>query len=836
MRAPLLLVFPSLVACKDDPFQAEPLAASTLEAGAAEVPMDLPVGTPFGGYTGRLLAGGVDSRESDYAVRFSSSAGIQTRPMVKAFWFRNDQEDLVILKGDMIYSYDGLVDELEARISEATGVDMKGRVVFSTSHSHNTWGNYTAQLTYYLGGDKYNHEALVRLAWSGTEAAAAAFDALQPARVGVAHVPDWDPEDRVYRDRRGDNNEIQPFADIPAGSFKDPEVWMMRVDALDQTPIGVLFGFGMHGTLGDYDNQMTMTDAPGGVELGLQDRFDRPVVVAHFQGGLGDASPAGDDDLYAKAESIGDRSADTLYAAWESIATGADAMELESVSRSFDQMRDTIHVTRDGTVDWTYRPYEEGYDPDLQIWGDNGEVLSPLDEFTAEYGAAFCGESAPTLGQGMGVDVDGYRGCSLVSDFVPYLASLFGVSEEEAAMPLQETIQTSVTAVRMGPMPTLLADGSSVQTDLFMGFFPGEATSFYNEMFRRRALEQLGFDSAVAVAVSQDHEGYLLLTEDWLQGGYEPDINVWGPLQADWIQDNAIEMGRTLTNGELEARDPFGLWESLPWGPYEMPVHTPDDTPQAGTLLTEVPGYLFSPLLSREERDAGAVPDLTWQPQVRRVNDLVQVAWQGGDPAVDTPRVVLERNDGGTWVEVTTHSGRPVTESLPDILLAWTPDPLEAAEGEAQSHLWWAAWQVVGHGTEERSAMPEGEYRLHVTGRRWVSGDTWPFETAGYEVVTDSFTVVPGELDVQVSGADLSVSLSSPAQGFRHIAEGGSWRGSNPLWAGSATVNFTLESGESAAVDLVGVTSGNRTVFSGVVPEGTVGVEVVDAWGNHGTL
>jgi len=835
MRASLLVLL-SLAACKDPPV-AEPVlpVAGALQVGAAEMPIDMPVGTPFGGYTGRLLAGGVDARESDYAVRFSASAGIQTRAMVKAFWFDNGQENLVLLKGDLIYAYDGLLDDLEDRISEGTGLDMHGRVVFSGSHSHNSWGNYSGQLTYFLGGDKYNHENLVRLASSATNAAVSAWEGREAAKVGVAHAAGWDPDSQIVHDRRGDNDDIRVFDDIPAGSWKDPEVWMMRVDALDDTPIAVLFGFGMHGTLGDYDNQLVMTDAPGATEIGLQDTFDSPVVVALFQGGLGDASPSGTDDLYAKAESIGDRSRGPLHDVWASITPAAGDVELESVTRSFGQMRDDIHVTRGGTVDWSYLPYEAGYEPDLEVWGSDGSVLSPLDEFTAEYGAAFCGESAPTLGGGMGVDTPPYAGCSLVSDFVPYLVALFQIDEDDAAMPLQETQETTVTTARLGPVPTILADGSEASTDLFMGFFPGETTSYYNEMFRRRAKDELGFDSAVAVAVSQDHEGYLLLTEDWLQGGYEPDINVWGPLQGDWIQDQAIAMGQTLTNDELEARDPAGLWTRPPWGPYEMPVHTPDPTPDAGTLLTTPPAYLYSPLLTRDEMEAGVTPDLAWPSEVPRVQGIVQFAWHGGDPAVDSPRVVLEQNQGGTWTEVTTKSGRPITETLPDILLAWTPDPLEPADGEEQTHTWWAAWQAVGHGDAERAGLPEGEYRFHVTGRKWTAGDVWPFETADYDFTTDAFTVVPGDLDVQVSGADLSVSLPATDRCFRHIAEGGSWKGDNPIEAGAATVTFTLFDGTTTTEDLTGVTSGGRTVFSGVVPDDLQRVDVVDASGNTGS-
>lgn len=832
--APLALA--ALSACNGstppDPVLVTPGA---LLAGVAESSLDLPVGTPLGGFTGRLLAGAVDGRESDYALRFSPSAGIQTRPPVKAFWFDNGQENLVVLKTDLIYSSDDLVTEVERRLSTATGLDLAGRVVVAVSHTHNSYGNFSSQPMFFLGGDKYNYENFTRLAQTLEDAALLAWEARQEALVGVAQWRDWDPDDQVYRDRRGDNDDIQLFDDIPAGSFKDPLLWMLRVDTLQHEPLGVLYGFGMHGTVLDYDNQMVSVDAPGHTEVAFQDTFDRPVVVAHLQGGGGDASPAGEDDFYARLESIGDRAAPSLQALWSSIVPAAATATLETRTHAVPETRDDIHVTRNGTVDWSYLPYEEGYEPDLQVWDDQGGVLSPVDEFTAPYGAAFCGEAAAYLGDGMGVDIPPYTGCTPVDDFTPYLATLFQMPEEELALPLKECKRATVTTTRLGPLATTLADGTTGPMDLFVGFFPGETTAMYVEMFRRRAGAELGFTSAVAVGYAQDHEGYILTTEDWLQGGYENEINVWGPLQGDHLMDHALEMSSGLLTEELEPMDPWDQYQPESWGPYALEVHTPDPTPDAGTLLTTPPDYLFSPLYSADERDIGLGPTLAWSDEVPRVQGIVEMAWKGGDPAVDLPRVVLERSEGGTWTEVLTHAGRPVTDALPDLLLAWTPDPLEPEDGEAQDHLWWAAWQVVGHQLD-RAGVPEGTYRLHVTGQRCSGGTSWPFQSTAYEVTSPPFTVVPGSLTVTASGADLRVSIHGPDRGWRHVAAGGSYRGDNPLSGSSATATFTLDDGSSQTNLLVGEDSSGATVFTGAIPSGAVSVEVSDRYGNTGSL
>jgi hypothetical protein len=810
--------------------------AGSLQVGAAEGHLELPIGCPQGGYTTRAKLFGntvnVDYRDGDYVVGFSPSTGVQTTSTIKAFWFDNGQENLAVLEVDVIYAYDDLLREITERLEAETGLELEGRVTLSTNHSHNSPGNFTAQAMFYLGGDRYNHEIFTRYAEQAVEVALEAWDARQEAAIGVAHFEDWDPDDYVYRDRRGENNELQVFDDIEPGNRKDP-LWMMRVDTVAGEPMAVLYGFGMHGTLGDADNPILSSDAPGHIDFGFAEQFDSPVVVAHFQSAVGDASPASEDEWFARDESVAERAGPMLYEAWQQVPTSTVSVTMETRTRSIRQHRDDIHVTRDGAVDWSYLPFDEDYEPDLEIYASDGSLLSPFDEFNAEHGAAFCGEDSPYLTTwDIDADVYPYSSCTQPEGFMTIIKNGFEL-DEEPELPLKESLRTVVSSSLFGPLPTRFGDGTQADADLFWTFWPGEVTNYYAEMVRRRAAAELGFESTIVTGVSQDHEGYLLLAEDWLMGGYEPQIGLWGPLQGDWIMDQSMLMSQALLTDEIELQNPDGIWDFTAWGPWELPEHSPDPTPDAGTVLTEPGEYLYCPLYSEDEQqEKGMNPDLTWHEQVQRVSGLVQLAWQGGDPAVDLPRVVLEVNEGGGWVEVTTRAGRPIDSHLPDFLMAHTPDPLKPPEDE-QTHVYWVGWQPVGH-MHDRAGLPLGSYRLHVYGQRATGGTTWPFETEPYEITTEPFEVLPATIEVDASATDLWLSLPAHERGFRLIGLGGSSTGDNPLPEHSATLSWSLDDGTSYEETLVGVADGHRTYLAGAIPEGATGLVVTDIYGNTG--
>jgi neutral ceramidase len=832
----------------DQPAGLETITPGAPIAGVAESFLDLPVGVPLSGYTSRCKCfgddGDVDLRDSAYTAEFNPSAGVQTRVPVKVTWIGNGQEDLVLVRTDVIYSFDGLVEEVERRLSAASGKDLDGKVVIATNHSHSSYGDFSDQVTYYLGSDRFNYEIFLRMAGTIEDTAMAAHDSMQPVKIGLGIAKDWD-DGRVYHDRRGDNDQVQFFPDIPAGSYKDPTLTVIRIDTMDDSPLALLFDFGMHGTSLDGDNAMISTDAPGGVELVLQDQFDAPVMVQYFQGAGGDASPGGSDDWFARLESIGEYAADPIMELWSQTPTSADAIRLEVASRSIAETGADIRVTRDGTVDWYYLPYDENYVPDDRVYEDEvrdadgnlvsgGAILSPLDEFNSAYGEAFCGENPPYLPGYAPAAVFPYEQCVDLELMLNIIRGFFDLTDEEAALPLAESTRAAVTAARIGPLPIRDPDGTTTTDDVLLATFPGEITAWYTEHFRRRAAAELGMKHSLAIGYAQDHEGYLLVPEDWLLGGYEADINVWGPLQGEHIMEGLLTMAaEQLSTDAIEQQDPCGQYQPPDYGDNELPTRVPDQAPEAGTLLATSPAYLYSPLLGLDEMEDGAVPDLAIPAEVPRVQGIVQVAWIGGDPGVDFPLVTLERRGGdGSWSPVLTAAGRTITGG-PDILVAHTPDPQYPPEA-TQTHRWWAAWQAVGH-VHERAGVPAGVYRLHVAGNTFDGGaTTWPWPASPYELTSAEFEVVPAEISVAVAGSSVTASLRGPPRGYRLVGLGGNLRGDNPLPSAEATLRFHFPEGALDESSATGTEGGGVTTFADVVQDGCDWVEVEDIYGNVG--
>jgi neutral ceramidase len=798
-------------------------------AGMAEAYLDLPVGAPLGGYTGRCNCfgneGEVDKRQSAYVNNFNPSAGVQTRPMVQVLWLENGDQAIAMAQTDAIYTYEGIVDALEERLTAATGMDMEGRVTLSASHSHSAPANWDKGMTWFLGGDRYNEEVFQRVVDSMEGAFLTAWEAREPAAIGIGQAKDWDPTDQVYSDRRNENNERQFFDDIPAGTYKDPYLTVLRVDHLDGQPMGMFVAFGMHGTTLGGDNQLWSNEAPGHIEFPLRERFDSPVVVGMMQHGGGDASPRGRDDGLARLESVGELAVDAIYALWEATPTSADPLVLETVSHTFASARDDIRVTRGGTVDFRYAPYDPDGEPDEQVFGPDGEVLSPIDEFNTRYGGAFCGDDSPLLpGVGIGSEAFPYSSCVDVETIAFIIAGFFGLPE--AILPLPESTRTSVTGSYWGGVAYRAPDGTVSTTDVMWGFLPGETTAVYTETFRRRVVAELGIPVGIPVGYSQDHQGYLLTTEDWLLGGYEPNINIWGPLQGEHVLEHLLSIGGSwLITEPVEPMDPEGIYGRVSYYEEALPALEPDLTPEAGTLVETLPEDFYTPL--------SMVAPLVRPPaQVRRLQDSAQLVWEGGDPGVDLPEVILERlDDGGEWVEVLTPSGRPVSDALPDILLANTPDPLYPFE-DPQNHRWWAIWQAADH-VGHRSDLPLGTYRLHVYGETYAGGGTtWPWPTEPYEVVSEPFEVVPAQISLRWEGELLAASI--PVQGYRLIDLEGSSVGDNPVH--DATLSWIGPDGVLETLTVEGSITGGVTRYEVAAPPEALSVEIVDRFGNRGTL
>jgi hypothetical protein len=204
-------------------------------------------------------------------------------------------------------------------------------------------------------------------------------------------------------------------------------------------------------------------DSPGHVEIAVQEAFDEPVVVMFVQGSGGDASPAGGDNGYARMESVGDRAVEPIFDLWSKTPTSSAPLRLESVSRHIPEDHQDILVTRNGTVNWSYRPYEEGYWPDdiIYVTDEEGEpvspveLMSPIDEFNTPYGSAFCGTGDLDLPVG-GINTGAfpYSYCLDIS-LIAKLMKVFFKLDEDLVLPMNESIKAGTSTTRLGPIATL---------------------------------------------------------------------------------------------------------------------------------------------------------------------------------------------------------------------------------------------------------------------------------------------------------------------------------------------------------------------------------------------
>ncbi len=869
----LLLALVPLTSCLDDTWEEPVYEAVTPGAprvGAAEGHLQLPVGTPLSGYTARCgCLGGTlfkpDDRKTAYNDVFIPSAGIHTHPAIKVIWIENGDDHLVLTKTDNIYSFDGLVEDLEVRLSEATGLDLDGKVIHTTNHSHTSYGGFSDAITFYLGSDTFNPEIFERFSGQVADVAMNAYDTREDAKIGLHLADDWDPDNQIYSDRRGENDEMELYAggDTPLLTGKDPQLALLRFDRLDDSPLAVLVNFGMHGIVLDIESALVSTDSSGGVEAYLQEAFvdqtpdgAAPPVVMFTQGAGGDQSPRGEQDDYARVESLGDRATPVLYDIWSNTATSADPISLQTVSRSIPTHTGNIEVTRNGTVDLHYPPPDPDRDADNELYDDNGELQPSIEEWNTSSGGIFCGQGfGVPVGQIPGVDIEPFTNCVNVEQMAGLVGTFFDIDGTDWGMddpdsvpvPIPDTLKAGTSTARMAGLSVTTSSGSTgigesaADGDVLFGFFPGETTSMYAQQWRRRVRGELGIEHGLTFGYSQDHEGYLLLPEDWLMGGYEPDITIWGPLHGEYLMEQMLDYSAELLLDDVhQPTDPFGQYGPTVYPERSLPTLQPDVTPNAGTLVSagEEPDTLYVPRGFQETEEDPGFLDLTWQPTIQRGQGIVQIAWIGGDPGVDSPVVTVERErEDGSWEALRTPAGRLISTSTHDILVTSTPDPLEPADAQ-QTHYWWAAWQAVDH-VHDRTGLPLGTYRLKVEGQSYTGGaETWPWPSEPYSVTTDPFEVVPANLSVELAPPGepegLRVALRVPYNGYRYIAAGGDNRGDNPV-PGELTVTFTTPTGDQVET-VTGTLDNRRTRVDVAIPVDATAITVADAYGNTGTL
>ena len=729
------------------------VTVAPLTAGAAEIAMDVPVGTALGGYTARAgflgNAGVVDGREVPISGGFHPSVGIETRPMAKAVVLKAGVESIVWIKLDAIFVYEGLVFDLERKL----GAEYHGKVLITASHSHSAWAQYTEHSPLKVGAGDFRQRVYDRILDASAAAAQQAIASARPAKIGVFTDANFDPSSSITRDRRGDNDQL------PGGNRKDDRLHLIRVDDADGAPIAVIPIYGVHGTLNGEDNPLASTDAIGGMERALEETFDRKVVVMHVQSAGADTSPAGRGDLdcnihpgdsnddpclsWLSAEGHGRVGLPTLTAAWT--AAGANmkgSIALSMVTRSIElgPYPETFTI-RGGAL--AYAPFDLTRKPDRQVWDANDKLISPIDEFNAPMGAALCETSTamfPAAAMPGVEDLPVYGSCVRLDIAGDILGSILGLSfpDIDAGGLACQSTRTTISSLWLD--------------DYMVSTIPGELSVLLADKLREAS--PLDSTHTIAVGYAQGHVGYTLTPEDWLQGGYEPSVSFWGPLEGEYLVERQAElmpvaMSPTRIDGAAAGTNRV----AVPTETDTFPIDDP--APMAGTVPATVPTDLWM----RSGRPADPQPAAS----VPRVTGLATFVWLGDDPAVKTPVVTLEREVGGSFAPVTRRSGRPVSDG--DLILVEAPSPLVRAGNTPQQHVWAVEWQPVpwrgaAGGLDEldrRGGVPLGRYRFK------VEGDGWQVTSRAFDVVAGPVTVTAQRAGTRIN----AVASWEPRKGYR---------------------------------------------------------------------
>ena len=715
------------------------VTAGALMAGASDHVLDIPVGTALGGYTGRAgflsSAGAVDARKVPISGTFNPSIGVVVAPRVKALALSAGGETVVLLKVDAIFAYEGMLFDLEQRL----GAEYSGKVMIATSHTHSGWAQFTGHAPLKLGSGQLRDVVYARFLDTLEAAARDALAARRPAKLGVFKTAQFDPQDRISRDRR-ETNDV-----LPGGDRKDDHMALIRVDGTDDVPIAVVPVFGEHPTLNGEDNPFATADAVGGLERVIGEQFDREVVVMHLQSAGADVSAAGhggvDCDVkpgkasdpcfaWTREEGHGRAAVTELMAAWaEAGASMKASLELEMLTRSIETgPRPENFAIRGGSV--TYAPFDISKTPDGVVM-DGDQIASPVDEFNAPVGAALCETATPMFPAAQIPGTEGtlpYGSCLRLDIAGEILGPIFnidfGVTENA---PVCETTRTTVSALRLG--------------DYLIGTLPGEVSVLIADLVREKSPMP---DKTIVVGYAQGHVGYMLRPEDWVLGGYEPTVTFWGPLEAEMITEKMVEL---LPLALTPARE-----DGTEGGTTKVATATITDNLQKdepamnrGTVPAEIPAIVWS----RTGTPAQAQP----LAQIPRVSGIATFTFIGDDPLTKTPRVTLQREGAAGFVPVTRRSGRKVDDG--EILLAYTPSPLQRSG--PQTHFWVAEWQAVPwlgaptvDGLGDRGGVPLGRYRFHVEGSGW-SLDSAPFEIVAGGLAPSGVARTGGNVRVQAN-------------------------------------------------------------------------------------
>ena len=631
--------------------KAQPQAHSVmpLRAGIAKVAIDIPVGTPLGGYlrppiAGDYIPGAEGFASGDYQTFFDElvdfipymadgcepdhpescpplaplpdelravhspyasysppSRGYYDSLVAKAIALHDGRDYIVFLKTDFIGALNELAEDVKAEVQRQTGIALGDGLVLSATHSHDGPGalaNHSARY-FWLAMDLYQHEVYRRVV---AQLATVVVTALDDDNMRLARIGHGSAQEALGMNgfRRG----RLPSYDEDRLQALHRRLGVIRIDALDNTepePMAVIINWAAHGIAFDVENQYFSGDVLASVERATEQLMALPLAML-VQNAAGDISPRSNihRNKLQRIESYGRRLAPQIKVIADSIEQFQFSPDLRSVSKRIILDRDRL-----------------GYRPE---------------EFPYAWGAGQCGNdiAVPFVGAGL-KDVPGYEGNGLPEQ-IPYclpspppdaydLADN-GVAENASFYP-QDTI---IAAQKVGELTLLMQPGEPL-TEYGLRLLDAAAEVGGGERYR--------YDDTFIWGYAGDHIGYILPPEeeDWATlGGAESTTTFWGWKQGERFLDVTVELLESLRDRSAAPIDELVVR-------YEHYRQHYDSQVNAQALPSMLAGSSIS------------------QPRSISRFERTEFVFEGGDPVLGTPSVLMQVERNGAWQSVTRANG-----------------------------------------------------------------------------------------------------------------------------------------------------------------------------------
>jgi len=598
-----------------------------LLVGVGVYDLDYPLGVSLAGFGAR------PGPRTPYSRSLGGSHSVWERQDVRAVALDEGGQVTLLIRLPLAWSTDLLRShialELSALLNERgqASINPLDHLLIFATHSHSQparFWNLAPQLNFgALGYGTFSPSLTRAYARSAAHAALSALDDRRPARVGWRILDEADPERRIHSNRRSHANDVV-----------DDRLLALKFEALTGDPIVAMVGFGVHGT--HLMSPLVSGDVAGVIERHFTEQLSakvgQPTPVIFMNGNAGNLSPRGDH------------------------VTTKDLGHLQVVASllwsKYEPLIDDLQWEAEPTVKHKAWRVPIGYD--VLGYDDAPEGFLTRSGEPQRLGAFACvnDERGPDEAPYSPPDIP----CGVIIHSV-YQA------------PVMQFQKTVLSALRVG--------------SLLLTTMPGEPVS---ELGLRLAelVEEDGRRAGLAEARSfnigyaQDHHFYLLREDDWLRGGYESRMGLWGWREGEHLIQQASALSAHL----------LGL--------IELPEYTLSPTWWPAQYTEEIP----------REPSAQPTPELLTQPAtlISR-SELAVVRWRGGDPAVDRPKVSLWSIEEEGDASEARHpaSGLPLNDQGLESVTRYEGD----YDG---AHQWSTRWDLP-------LELPVGRYFIRVEGQ-----------------------------------------------------------------------------------------------------------------------